>query len=117
MYINEICAAAEAMSGIDAGALAGAAGIAEAEIISRLRPGVAAADIAGRFVAAGALLALAVHMAVSSADGVTAYSAGNMSVSLVGNGASCADTLRRQAEAVLQGCVSDDGFAFMGVNG
>lgn len=118
MYIEDICDAAEAMSGIDADSLEGAAAVAEAELLSRLRPGIEVSSVEPQFVAAGALLTLAVHMTAKAADGVASYSAGNMSVSMSGaNTKNAASQLRRQAEMLLSGLISDDGFAFLGVDG
>lgn len=118
MYTEDICDAAEAMSGIDAEVLEGAAMAAEAELLSRLRPGVQAESVEAQFIAAGAFLALSIYMTASAADGVSAYSAGNMSVTMAkGNCENAAAALRRQAEILLSDAIYDDGFAFLGVDG
>ena len=118
MYIEEICAAAEAMSGIDAETLEGAAAAAEAELLSKLRPDVEASSVEARFITAGALLTLAVHMAAGAADGVSSFSAGNMSATMAkGSRESGIAMLRAQAEAILSDALSDDAFAFLGVDG
>lgn len=81
----------------------------------RLRPGVKREDISEVFTAAAAMTAIAMYMELAAAPsgGVSAFTAGKMSVQL---GGKTADAIRQSAEGLI-GAYIDDGFAFRGVQG
>ena len=118
MYTDEICAAAAALGSVSAENISAAAEAAEAELTAKLKDGISISGISGEFVIAAAMLALSINAASSSADGVTEYSAGEVTVK---HGAADAEraggALRDRAFAILAPYLKDDGFSFMGVDG
>lgn len=81
---------------------------------ARLRPGVEPEDCAG-FVQAAAWTAISFFAAGKRADGVTSFTAGELSVALGGKNAA-AEALMMQAEILLAPYLRGN-FAFMGVKG
>ena len=90
---------------------------AAGELLSRLREGVDVESIRGSFVTAAGLLALSLYMVAEGSGGVSAFRAGELSVSYGGGRKASADSLRRQAETILAAYLQDQGFAFQGVKG
>ena len=91
---------------------------AEQELAARLKEGVTAGDCAEAFALAAAWTALADWRAGEDLEGVSAFSAGDLTVR--GGGEAAAqrrDELRRRAEAVLAPYLADRGFHFQGVPG
>lgn len=89
---------------------------AAAESLSRrLRSGVKREDISEIFTTAAAMTAIAMYVELASAPsgGVSAFTAGKLSVQLGGRSA---EAIRQSAESML-GAYIDDGFAFKGVQG
>ena len=78
----------------------------------RLRPGVTAEDCESAFVTAAAWLVRAGLEA--GTDGVTSFSAGDLTVHTGGDGAGA---MRRQAERLMAPYVVDGGFFVQGVRG
>ncbi len=81
----------------------------------RLRSGVKREDISEVFNTAAAMTAIAMYMELAPAPsgGVSAFTAGKLSVQL---GGGSAETIRQTAESMICAYV-DDGFAFRGVQG
>ena len=91
---------------------------AEQELAARLKEGVTAGDCAEAFALAAAWTALADWRAGEDLEGVSTFSAGDLTVR--GGGEAAAqrrDELRRRAEAVLAPYLADRGFHFQGVPG
>lgn len=87
---------------------------AEEELTGKLREGVEPEDCGGAFVIAAAWLALA-GMCLEGTGGVTAWSAGDVSVkSRLAPGEQAA-VYRGQAMRLMQPYCEDQGFAFVGV--
>ena len=100
---------------------------AEQELAARLKEGVTAGDCAEAFALAAAWTALADWRAGEDLEGVSAFSAGDLTVR-GGGEAACLrrvsamlsappEELRRRAEAVLAPYLADRGFHFQGVPG
>jgi len=88
---------------------------AEDTLRSRLHSGIEPETLGERFVCAAAMLACAMCAAASEGEGES-LRAGNVSVSRKsGSGHKAAAALRAETFALLQDCVTDDGFAFLGV--
>lgn len=88
--------------------------VARRELEAALRPGVTAAALGEDFLLAGALYAAALSLEAQSADGFTA---GEFTLRPGEHGSAQAASLRRAAQAILQGQLVDEGFAFLGVKG
>ena len=112
MYVEEIAARAASLSGESSEGLAPFAATAEAMLRVRLREGVDPEEIRDLYVAAGALMALAVR---ESAGGEIDWTAGAVSVSRRGSGGAAA--LMAEAGALLAGYTRDGDFCFLGVDG
>ena len=91
---------------------------AEQELAARLKEGVTAGDCAEAFALAAAWTALADWRAGEDLEGVSAFSAGDLTVR-GGGEAACLrrDELGRRAEAVLAPDLADRGFHCRGVPG
>ena len=88
---------------------------AEETLRRRLLGGIEAEALGERFACAAALLACAM-CAAAGESGEESLRAGNVSVSRKGgSGNKTAASLRAEAFALLQDCVTDEGFAFLGV--
>ena len=88
---------------------------AEETLRRRLHSGIEAEALGERFVCAAALLASSM-CAAAGEGGEESLRAGNVSVSRKGgSGNKTAAALRAEAFALLQDCVTDEGFAFLGV--
>ena len=90
------------------------------EILGRLRPEVDAAAEQETLVRGAAMLALALFLQFEdSFSSGSSYKVGNVSVSRRGQGSmrNAANGLRRQAESLLAGLLTDSGFVFLGVRG
>ena len=81
----------------------------------RLKDGVAAEDCEGAYPLAAAWLAMDWLRGSQGLDGVTALSAGDISVRREGGGDS--GKLSRRAFALMAPWLRDDGFVFRGVSG
>ena len=86
------------------------------ELLARLKEDVAAEDIQETFVTAAAVLALSMYCAIGEDGESFSFRAGNLSVSRSG-GESRADSLRKQAEAMISAYLADRGFEFRSVEG
>ena len=86
------------------------------EIESRLREGIAPADLGSSYVAAVGVLALSLYCAVSDPEKLKSFRAGDLSVSY-GEGDADAERLRTLAERLLAGKLRERGFGFAGVRG
>lgn len=92
---------------------------AQEELEGRLRPDVTAEECRGALVIAAAWIALA-GLWVSRQGGeedITAWSAGDVSVSGRRSAGERAAVYRAQAERLMAPYVADGGFAFLGVRG
>ena len=89
---------------------------AEAELCSRLLPGVDPAQCEQSFVCAAAWIALSNLAAGNRSDGISTFSAGEMSVSKSTGADTAANCLRTQAELIMAPYTGDH-FSFMGVKG
>ena len=90
------------------------------ELEQRLRQGVSPQDIQSAFVSAAGVLALSLYIQVGSAgEEETNLKLGDVSVQRRGAGTArtSANTLRKQAEAMLAAYLEDQGFSFRGVRG
>ena len=91
---------------------------AEADLAKRLRPGVSAEDCPDAFSCAAALLAAAGLLPCREANGVNAFTVGEVSIQSGGTEqGEASEALRRQAAALIAPFLSDDSFAFVGVRG
>lgn len=88
---------------------------ARQELEGQLRSGVTAQDCGDALVLAAAWLALADLRTGDAAGGVTAFSAGNLSIQ-TGEGAS-GEVLRGRARRLMAPYLLDGGFCFRGVRG
>lgn len=99
-------------------ALSAVCAAARAELAARLREGVSPEDIGETFVTACGMLAVALCMESGSVGDVSAFSAGNVSVTRkTGETGVSAASLRKQAERMLAAYLTDSGFYFQGVRG
>lgn len=89
---------------------------AETEMAARLREGVTPQDCGPAFALGCAWLALS-WLAGGQGGGVTAFTAGSVSVREEGGGRDRAAALRLQAETVLGPYLKDREFFFQGVEG
>ena len=112
MYVEEIAERASQLTGESPEGLVPFAATAEAMLRVKLREDVDPEEIRETYVAAGALMALAVR---ESASGEIDWTAGAVSVSRRSGGGAAA--LMAEAGALLAGYTQDEGFAFMGVDG
>ena len=87
---------------------------AERELAGRLRPGLTAGDCPEAFALAAAWTALADRQAGADLDGVSGFSAGDLTLR---RSSGSDQALRRRAEAVLAPYLTDRGFLFQGVRG
>ena len=78
--------------------------VAERELTGKLKNGVKPEDCSGAFVS-------------RQEDGVTSWSAGDVSVQKKESAGEQAAVYRGQAERLMQPYCEDDGFAFVGVRG
>ncbi len=91
---------------------------ASGQLRARLREGVGTQEIKELFVTAAGLLALSMYCAAGQRERVSAFKAGNLSVSFdAGEEPATAASLRAQAERLLAAYLKDEGFAFLGVRG
>ena len=88
---------------------------ASSELLGRLKEGTDVESIKTLFVTAAGVLALSMYIALGD-NGSYSFRAGNLSVSASGGGTSAA-SLRKQAESILAGYISDRGFEFRSVEG
>ena len=120
---EDIEARAEALLGGSADpagktALAAVCAAPRAEIGARLRDGASPESIGEAYVTACGMLAIAMCIECGEADGISSFSAGNVSVTRSAARARySAAALRGQAESLLAACLTDGGFAFLGVRG
>ena len=91
--------------------------VAERELTGKLKNGVKPEDCSGAFVIAAAWIALSLLCVSRQEDGVTSWSAGDVSVQKKESAGEQAAVYRGQAERLMQPYCEDDGFAFMGVRG
>lgn len=105
--------------GGDEARLAPLCAAANAQLAARLRPGVEPGDIEEQFLTAAALLALALYAELDAGTGEGSVKAGSVSVTRRGgaDASASAAALRRSAEALLAGNLTDTDFAFWGVRG
>ncbi len=91
---------------------------AEAELTMRLRDGIFPEDCGNVYVLAAAQIAAAEMMLLRSVKSVEQFTAGEVSIrqSAEKTGVAAA-LLRRQASNLIAPFCSDDGFAFVGVDG
>lgn len=89
------------------------------ELLLRMREGISPEAIQPIFVSAAGILALSMYIQLSGTDEVSAFSAGNLSVSRCTQAqiVESAHMLRRQAENMLAAYLVDNGFDFRGVRG
>lgn len=80
----------------------------------RLREGVAAEDCADAYVTAAVWLALAGLNGSGASGGVSRFSAGDVTIQ---KDSGSADGLEKQAWALMEPYLKDDGFVFRGVRG
>ena len=91
---------------------------AAGELKRRLRGGGSPTEIKEEFVTAAGMLALSMYIAAEDRPAISSFKAGSFSVGCrAGGGEVTAESLRRQAEAVLAAYLRDEGFAFLGVRG
>lgn len=90
---------------------------AETELCMGLRCGVTPEDCGSIYVFAAALMATSNLMLLRSTDGAQQFTAGDLSIRKEQSSAIAAAALRRQAMAVMAPFRSDDGFAFLEVQG
>jgi hypothetical protein len=92
---------------------------AASELESRLRAGVSSAELGDTFVTAAGILALSLYVQAGGADDRASVKAGSVAVSRRSGGSvrTSAAALRREAETLLAGYLSDRGFDFRGVRG
>ena len=100
----------------DAAVLEAMCGAAAAEIESRLREGLTLADLGSVYVTAAGVLALSLYCAAQDPEQISAFRAGDLSVSY-GKGEADAERLRALAEQMLAGKLRERGFGFAGVRG
>lgn len=89
---------------------------AEEELTAKLKPGVTAESCQGVFVIAAAWLALAA-LCISRQDGITSWSAGEVSVKRGPDAGTQAAVYRSQAMRLMAPYCEDGEFAFLGVKG
>ncbi len=90
---------------------------AQFELLGRLRGEVTADSIQGQFIRAAATLALSLYLGLEADGGISGFTAGSVRVERQ-RGADLragAESLRRQAELMLTGYLSDGGFSFRAV--
>ena len=117
MYADVIYASASALAG-ESDILKSLCAATESELKSRLKGGISPADCEDAFVMAAAFTAVATFMsAQAGADDVTAFRAGDVSVTKRGEVSSLAACarLREEAERLMLPYVCDSGFDFRGV--
>lgn len=90
---------------------------AEAELTAKLKKGVSAEDCHGAFIIAAAWMALAGLCISRQEDGITAWSAGEVSVKRGMDAGMQAAVYRGQAERLMAPYCVDDGLIFVGVKG
>lgn len=90
---------------------------AETELTGKLKEGVSAEDCRGAFVIAAAWMALAGLCVSRQEDGVTAWSAGDVSVKGRLSAGEQAAVYTAQAQRLMAPYCVDEGFAFLGVKG
>ena len=115
---DEIFAFAKAVGQVESGEeeiLSRLCQTAEEELTGRLREGVMPEDCGGAFVIAAAWLALAGLCVSEGTGGVTAWSAGDVSVKSKLSPGEQAAVYRGQAMRLMQPYCEDEGFAFVGV--
>ena len=117
MYADVIYASASALAG-ESELLRSLCRAAGAELEKRLRPGVSVSDCEDAFVAAAALIAVAGYKSAGiGADDVTAFRAGDVSVTKRGgaDGLAAGARLRDEAERLMMPYVCDGAFDFKSV--
>jgi hypothetical protein len=90
------------------------------ELAARLKKGVSIEEIRAQFIRAAATLGLSNHIRLHNSSGdFSGFSAGSLRVDARGAREvdASANSLRRQAELMLMGLLSDGGFAFQAVKG
>ncbi len=88
---------------------------AQQELEGRLRPGVTPDDCESAFVPAAAWMALAWLNTGNGGEGVTAFTAGDVTIRKEGGRETAA--LLDQAGRIMAPYLQDSGFAFLGVGG
>ena len=90
---------------------------AESELLKRIKQGVSIETIKPLFISAAGILALSMYMQLDGVEEITAFSAGNLSISKRTQEqiSASAHALRKQAEAMLASYLIDNGFDFRGV--
>ena len=89
------------------------------ELRGRLRESVAIEDMGGSFARAAATLALSFYIGAGCLSEAESFSAGSVSVKRrsASDAQTAAASLRRQAELMLTGYLTDSGFDFRAVRG
>lgn len=115
---DEIFAFAKAVGQVESGEeeiLSRLCETAETELTGRLKEGVSPQDCGGAFVIAAAWMALAGLCVSEGSGGVTAWTAGDVSVKSKLTPGEQAAVYRGQAERLMRPYCEDEGFAFVGV--
>ena len=116
MYAEDIFTAASAICGEKSELLGLLSTAAEEELLFRLKKDVDVKSIEQLFIAAAAMLAASMYAGAAGQE-VKAYTAGEVSVEYSGSAAADSEALRKRAELILAGYITDGGFEFMGVGG
>lgn len=90
---------------------------AQQELTGRLRPEITVQDCAEAFQVAAAWLALAGLLTGRESEGVSAWTAGPVSVKREGAAGDTARALREQAQQLMAPYLQDESFWFRGVSG
>lgn len=117
---KEIFALAKSIGSVDPGEeelLARLSEAAEAELTEKLKQGVSPEDCHSTFVVAAAWITLAGLCISRQEDGITAWSAGEVSVKHDADAGRQAETYRKEAQRLMRPYCMDDGFVFVGVKG
>lgn len=91
--------------------------VAHDELTAKLREGVTAQDCRATFVIAAAWIALAGLCISREDEGITSWSAGDVSVQKSRDRGNLPEVYCAQAERLMAPYVKDNGFAFLGVKG
>lgn len=121
MFAEEIYNAAKGICPEEPAGLRLLCRAAEKNLLHRLKPHITAFDCFETFIAAAALMAIAMGKAAEdSLDDVSAYRVGHVSVTKKGtrqNTKSASDRLMEQAERMMAPYIAVDAFQFTGVRG
>ena len=117
---DEVYGIVSSLTGMESDQLRALCSVALAELTGRLRPDISREDCGDALIQAAALLSMSMHgEAAMGVDGVSSYSAGDVSVTRrsAGEISAYARGLRDQAELIMAPYIDDRGFAFKGVRG